>query len=93
MIPNDMPFDFKRLLFPVRLACTMSINKSQGQSLRVCGINIENPCFSHGQLYVALSRGISMSTTKVLVKIENPKYKRGTYTKNVVYKEVVSSHR
>ncbi|XP_052750249.1 uncharacterized protein LOC128200537, partial [Galleria mellonella] len=33
MIPNDIPFSFKRLQFPVRLAFAMSINKSQGQSL------------------------------------------------------------
>ncbi|KAL4153788.1 hypothetical protein QTP88_001621 [Uroleucon formosanum] len=53
MIPTDVPFEFKRLQFPVRLAFAMTINKSQGQSLSVCGINLENPCFSHGQLYVA----------------------------------------
>jgi ATP-dependent DNA helicase PIF1 len=56
LIPNDMPFDFKRLQFPVRLAFAMTINKAQGQSLRVAGINLENPYFSHGQLYVACSR-------------------------------------
>ncbi|XP_049826254.1 uncharacterized protein LOC126266393 [Aethina tumida] len=56
MIPTVVPFEFKRLQFPVRLAFAMTINKSQGQSLSVCGINLENPCFSHGQLYVACSR-------------------------------------
>ena len=56
MIPTDMPFEFKRLQFPVRLAFAMSINKAQGQSLKVAGINLESPCFSHGQLYVACSR-------------------------------------
>ncbi|XP_076273146.1 uncharacterized protein LOC143204485 [Rhynchophorus ferrugineus] len=56
MIPTDVPFEFKRLQFPVRLAFAMTINKSQGQTLSVCGINLENPCFSHGQLYVACSR-------------------------------------
>jgi hypothetical protein len=56
MIPSDMPFEFKRLQFPVRLAFAMSINKAQGQSLKVAGINLETPCFSHGQLYVACSR-------------------------------------
>ena len=56
MIPTDMAFEFKRLQFPVRLAFAMTINKAQGQSLQVCGLNLENPCFSHGQLYVACSR-------------------------------------
>ncbi|GFY29106.1 ATP-dependent DNA helicase PIF6 [Trichonephila clavipes] len=56
MILTDMPFEFKRLQFPVRLAFAMIINKAQGQSLQVCGLNLENICFSHGQLYVACSR-------------------------------------
>ncbi|XP_064106747.1 ATP-dependent DNA helicase pif1-like [Macrobrachium nipponense] len=47
---------FKRLQFPARLAFAMTINEAQGQSLRVAGINLEQPCFSHGQLYVACSR-------------------------------------
>jgi ATP-dependent DNA helicase PIF1 len=64
LIPNDMPFDFKRLQFPVRLAFAMSINKSQGQSL---SINLENPCFSH----VACSRvGI---TTKLFIYAQEKK--------------------
>jgi ATP-dependent DNA helicase PIF1 len=55
MIPTDVPFEFKRLQFPVRLAFAMAFNKAQGQSLQVCGLKLENPCFSHGQLYVACS--------------------------------------
>ena len=46
MIPTDMPFEFKRLQFPIRLAFAMTINKSQGQSLKVCGLNLEHSCFS-----------------------------------------------
>ena len=34
----------------------MSINKAQGQSLKVAGIHLETPDFSHGQLYVACAR-------------------------------------
>ncbi|XP_026481792.1 uncharacterized protein LOC113388824 [Ctenocephalides felis] len=37
MIPTDLPFDFRRLQFPIRLAFAMSINKSQGQSLQFTG--------------------------------------------------------
>ncbi|XP_072384713.1 ATP-dependent DNA helicase PIF6-like [Diabrotica undecimpunctata] len=51
-IPTDMPFEFKRLKFPIRLAFAMTINKSQGQSLKVCGLNLEHSCFSHGQLFI-----------------------------------------
>ena len=55
-IPTHLPFDFKRIQFPVRLAFAMSINKVQGQSLKIAGIHLQNRCFSHGQLYVACSR-------------------------------------
>jgi ATP-dependent DNA helicase PIF1 len=55
----------------------MSINKAQGQSLKVAGVNLETPCFSHGQLYVACSR---VGTGKNLY-VFAPDGK----TKNVVY--------
>lgn len=59
IIPTDLSFhsfQFKRIQFLVRLAFAMTINKSQGQSLEVGGINLEFSCFPHGQLYVASSR-------------------------------------
>ncbi|UYV78242.1 hypothetical protein LAZ67_16000650 [Cordylochernes scorpioides] len=56
LLPPDLPLEFKRLQFPVRTAFSMTINKAQGKSLKVCGLNLEAPCFSHGQLYVASSR-------------------------------------
>lgn len=56
MIPSDSPIPFRRLQFPVRLAFAMTINKSQGQTMSICGLDLESPCFSHGQLYVACSR-------------------------------------
>ncbi|GFW87187.1 uncharacterized protein TNCV_5125411 [Trichonephila clavipes] len=36
MILTDMPFEFKRLQFPVRLAFAMTINKAQGQNRYKC---------------------------------------------------------
>lgn len=77
MIPTGMSFEFKRLQFPVRLAFAMTINKSQGQSLQVCGIDLTNPCFSHGQLYVACSR--VGKPTDLFVNAPDGK------TKNIVY--------
>lgn len=31
----------------------MTINKLQGQTMTICGLDEEYPCFSHKQLYVA----------------------------------------
>jgi len=56
MIPSDSVIPFRHLQFPIRLAFAMTINKSQGQTMSICGLDLENPCFSHGQLYVACSR-------------------------------------
>ncbi|GJX80264.1 hypothetical protein Tco_0328413 [Tanacetum coccineum] len=53
------------------------------------GVYLPESVFSHDQLYVALSRGISRTTTKVLVKPEKEFDQRGVYTSNVVYQEVL----
>ncbi|KAK9273825.1 hypothetical protein L1049_018636 [Liquidambar formosana] len=67
------PFQFRRKQFPIRLCFSMTINKAQGQTIPNVGVYLPEHVFSHGQLYVALSRGISMSTTKVLVKTDKRK--------------------
>lgn len=81
MMPTDLPFEFKRLQFPVRLAFAMTINKAQGQSLQVCGLNLENPCFSHGQLYVACSR-VGKPSNLFMCALDSK-------TKNIVYQQAL----
>ncbi|XP_065664431.1 uncharacterized protein LOC136086088 [Hydra vulgaris] len=49
----NLPFVLKRLQFPFRLACSMTMNKSLGQTFDSVRVNLKKPCFSHGQLYVA----------------------------------------
>ena len=85
-LPNsaDQAIQFKRLQFPVRLSFAMSINKSQGQSLKVVGLNLQGPCFSHGQLYVGCSR---VGNPKGLY-IYSPK--KGL-TENIVYHEALQN--
>ena len=46
----------RRHQFPFRVAFAMKITKSQGLTLKKVGIHLETQVFSHGQLYVALSR-------------------------------------
>lgn len=52
MISTNRSLKFKRLQFPVRLSFATTINKAQGQTLQICGVNLEESCFLHGQCYV-----------------------------------------
>jgi ATP-dependent exoDNAse (exonuclease V) alpha subunit len=47
---------FYRYQFPVVLCFSMTINKSQGQTLDHVALMLRSPVFAHGQLYVGLSR-------------------------------------
>ena len=81
LIPNNFPFEFKRTQFPVALCFAMTINKSQGQTLKAAGVDLRYNCFSHGQLYVACSR-ISSADHLFLLAPEGK-------ANNVVYKEIL----
>jgi ATP-dependent DNA helicase PIF1 len=77
-------FILRRRQYPIRLAFGMSINKAQGQSLDRVGIYLNNPVFTHGQLYVALSRCTDIRNLRILLP---PNMNR--MTANIVYREVI----
>ncbi|KAL5702604.1 DNA helicase [Ranunculus cassubicifolius] len=85
----NLPFQLLRKQFPIRLSFALTINKAQGQTIKNVGIFLPQPVFSHGQLYVALSRGIPRKTTKIMVKNGTVEGHPGVYTTNVVYKDVL----
>ncbi|KAM3221264.1 hypothetical protein P3L10_020532 [Capsicum annuum] len=64
----------------------MTINKSQGQSLSHVGLFLKKLVFTHGQLYVALSRVTSRKELKILVYDDDGKIT--IEATNVVYIEV-----
>ena len=80
---HDSIISIRRLQFPIRSAFAMTINKAQGVTLKKVGIYLNDPVFSHGQLYVALSRVASLNDIIVATNstIEG-------LTRNVVYKEI-----
>ena len=70
----------------------MTINKAEGQSINILGVYLPQPVFSHGQLYVALSRAGLLHRTKVIsIDIKDTQGliqdNNGKYTTNVVYNE------
>jgi ATP-dependent DNA helicase PIF1 len=46
--------------------------------------------FSHGQLYVAPSRGVSRQTTRILAKTNKEVDALGKGTKKIMYKDVLA---
>ena len=86
--PSDskLPFKMRRRQFPLKVAFAMTINKSQGQTLSNVGLFLPRPVFSHGQLYVAVSRVKSRKGLKILIADKDQKPQESTL--NVVFKEV-----
>ncbi|XP_020978281.1 ATP-dependent DNA helicase PIF1-like [Arachis ipaensis] len=87
LTPSDhrIPFKFQRRQFPIMVSYAMSINKSQGQSLSNVGLILKKHVFTHGQLYVALSRVTHRRGLKILICHDEHEKRK---TDNVVYKEV-----
>ena len=63
VIPSDLAFTFKRIQFPVKLSFAMSLNKAQGHTSKVPGIDLQSPCFS--------LRGASSSNTNEMQGLAN----------------------
>src|SRR5881392_4242231 len=83
--PPELPFDFHRIQYPLRLAFAMTINKSQGQTLTHGGLVLKDPVFTHGQLYVALCRVTNGANLHLIVPEEA---RAEGKPKNVVYQKV-----
>ena len=60
--------------------------KSQGQTLQNIGVWLNDSCFAHGQLYVAVSRVGCPS--KIKFAIRKLHGSPSTATRNVVFKDV-----
>ena len=62
----------------------MIINKAQGQSLQTVDVDLQNACFEHGQLYVALFQVTDVSNLSILFQdVTSEK------TENIVYLELL----
>ncbi|XP_057719327.1 uncharacterized protein LOC130933725 [Arachis stenosperma] len=87
LIPNNetLPVRFQRRQFPIIMSFAMIINKSHGQTL----LKLPRPVFTHGQLYVTLSRVTSKDGLRVL--LQDHGHLEDNCMMNVVYREVFES--
>ena len=86
---SQMPFRLIRTQFPIKPAFAMTINKAQGQTLEKMGLYLPKAVFAHGMLYVALSRVGCEDGVSIMVTHPQPVGKEGTFTRNIVYEEVL----
>ena len=88
---TDLPFTFRRKQLPINVAYAMTINKSQGQTFDRVGVFLDRPCFTHGQLYVAMSRVKSRSGLKLSITpgTDQGQHDGSMYTKNIVYSNLL----
>lgn len=94
-LPYGNSFTMTRSQFPLRLAYALTINKSQGQTLRRAVVDLTTPPFSHGHLNVALSRitnainiAIYIGTDPKVVSVDENGF---ITTDNYVYKEILQA--
>ena len=68
LIHSDYPFNFRRHQFSIKLCFSMTINKYQGQSFKVVGLDLETECFAYGHLYVGYTRAHKENKSYTLAK-------------------------
>ena len=84
---------FTRTQFPLKLSYGMTINKSQGQTLKYVGLYLPVPVFDHGQLYTAISRCGNKDNFRVFIVkdveqgVIEEDGEKTHYTKNIVYRD------
>ena len=84
---GEFAFEWRRKQFPVRAAFATTINKSQGQTLKLAGVWLRSQVFTHGQLYVACSRVGKPDQLKFAMRVD--KDGNNEQAPNVVFKEVL----
>jgi len=82
-------FEMMRTQFPLRLAYCMTYNKSQGQELQAVLVDLRQPAFTHGHLYVALSRVRHRDGIAAFVSDEDIEDSTAPFTLNIVYPELL----
>lgn len=93
---SKLGIPFTRRQYPILLSYYMTVNRSQGQTLLVTGLELPDSVFTHGQIYTSHSRGGDPNELHIYADqtefntIRNDRLEIGTtYIKNVVWPELL----
>lgn len=87
---DQLSIRFTRRQLPIRVAFAMTINRAQGQAFPHLGLYLMEPVFTHGQLYVGLSRATNREFVRVVISSEaHYAPDRPDTTRNVVWPELL----
>jgi hypothetical protein len=91
-LPFGKGYKLTRTQFPLRLAYALTANRSQGQEFNRVLVDVSSQFFSHGQLYVAMSRVHDANDLAFFTSTANNTNDESTKcicTTNVVYDELL----
>jgi ATP-dependent DNA helicase PIF1 len=91
-LPFNKSYKMLRRQFPLKLAYALTMNRSQGQEFEKLLVDLTIPPFTHGHLYVALSRIRESENIKIFCNIENILDSNIVLTNNVVYDEIFQEY-
>ena len=78
-----------RMQFPLQLCYAITLNKSQGQTLKRVGIDLRDDSFSHGHTYVGFGRVRNRGSIMILVRDHRVNDANEAFVVNVVYGTLV----
>ena len=92
---TSWPFILRRLQYPIVPAFAITINKSLGQTVKIAGVYLPTPVFTHGQFYVASSRTGNADNLRYWIP-DDPQYRhpdgrRAFITQNIVWPEILEA--
>jgi hypothetical protein len=86
LLYNKQGIPFTRFQFPIKLCYAMTIHKSQGQTFDFVGVDFTGTIFTHGLVYVAMSRCSSIENLRLFLTSEQ----QSQYLlRNIVFRDLL----